>query len=107
MLAFTLCVSEVEARMENVIKWFLGFSFIVVVTLLAYQIYDLAHAEDLVRLKQDLAEVEEGNAELRKQNELLQIRIVSLRSDPRSIERKVRDELGLVRQNEVIMLLNQ
>ncbi|MFA5624962.1 MAG: septum formation initiator family protein [Bradymonadales bacterium] len=93
--------------MENVIKWFLGFSFIVVVTLLAYQIYDLAHAEDLVRLKQDLAEVEEGNAELRKQNELLQIRIVSLRSDPRSIERKVRDELGLVRQNEVIMLLNQ
>lgn len=93
--------------MENVIKWFLGFGFIIVVTLLAYQIYDLANAEDLVKLKQNLAEVQEGNTQLDKQNELLQIRILSLRSDPRAIERKVRDELGLVRQSEVVILLNQ
>ncbi|MBO5754259.1 MAG: septum formation initiator family protein, partial [Proteobacteria bacterium] len=64
-----------------------------------------ASSDTYVRLTADLNEVRAGNAELKKTNDLLKIRIESLRNDSRAIERKVRDELGMARPDEVVIML--
>ena len=91
--------------MENILKLILGSAFIIFVAYLGYQVYAQASSDTYVRLSKDLAEVEAGNQVVAETNDLLKIRIESLRSDPRAIERKVRDELGMARPDEVIILL--
>lgn len=91
--------------MENILKLLLGFSFIIFVGYLIFQIFEQASSDTYVRLSADLAEVQAGNNELKKTNDLLKVRIESLRNDPRAIERKVRDELGMARPDEVVILI--
>lgn len=91
--------------MENILKLVLGSAFIIFVAYLGYQVYAQASSDTFMRLTHDLAEVEEGNQKIAQDNDLLRVRIESIRSDPRAIERKVRDELGMARPDEVIILL--
>ena len=91
--------------MENLLKLSLGFVFIIFVSYLVYQIYEQAQSETYVRLRGELEEVERGNEQIFRSNELLRVRIEALRNDPRAIERKVRDELGMARPDEVIIML--
>lgn len=93
--------------MENVVKLILSFAFIILVSYLGYLVYEQANSEEYQRLSAALQEVEEGNARLREENTQLYHRIEALREDPRAIERKVRDELNLIRSDEVLILLNQ
>ncbi len=53
-------------------------------------------------LERELAEVEEDNAEIRRQIEALRGKVARLRDDPSAVERIARDDLGLVRQTEVV-----
>jgi cell division protein FtsB len=53
-------------------------------------------------LEKELGDVHEENAELRREIEALRGRVVRLRDDPRAVERIARDNLGLVRQSEVV-----
>lgn len=53
-------------------------------------------------LEKELADVDEENAELRRDIEALRGRVARLRDDPRAVERIARDNLGLVRQTEVV-----
>lgn len=53
-------------------------------------------------LERELESVERENTELRRQSELLRGRVELLREDPRAVERIARDELGFVRQTEVV-----
>lgn len=53
-------------------------------------------------LEKELADVDEENAELRRQIEELRGRVTRLRDDPAAVERIARDDLGLVRQTEVV-----
>ncbi|MBR4986026.1 MAG: septum formation initiator family protein [Proteobacteria bacterium] len=91
--------------MENILKLLLGFGFIILVSYLVYQIFDEASSDTYMYLTAEIADVEAGNAKLRDTNDLLRVRIEALRSEPRAIERKVRDELGMARPDEVIILL--
>ena len=93
--------------MENIIKLVLGFIFIIFVGYLINQVYTQAHSETYVKLTKDIAEVESGNAKIQETNDLLRVRIESLRTDPRAIERKVRDELGMARPDEIVILLKR
>ena len=90
--------------MENLFRLIFGFAFIIFVAFLVYQIFEQASSDTYVRLSSDLAEVQAGNNVIAKKNDLLRIRIESIKSDPRAIERKVRDELGMVRPDEVIII---
>lgn len=56
----------------------------------------------LRELERELADVEEENAELGRQIEALRGRVARLRDDPTAVERIARDNLGLVRQSEVV-----
>lgn len=53
-------------------------------------------------LERELDGIEQENAELRRQIERLRAEVAALRDDPAAVERIARDELGMVRHNEVI-----
>jgi cell division protein FtsB len=53
-------------------------------------------------LQRELASVEEENGDLRRDIEALRGRVSRLRDDPGALERLARDNLGLVRQSEVV-----
>lgn len=53
-------------------------------------------------LERELKDVDDENAELRRQSESLRGRVARLRDDPAAVERIARDDLGLVRQTEVV-----
>ena len=53
-------------------------------------------------LEKELADVDEENADLRREIESLRGRVALLRDDPGAVERIARDNLGLVRQTEVV-----
>lgn len=94
-------------NMENLFKLILGFSFIIFVAFLVYQIFEQASSDTYVRISSDLAEVKAGNDVIAKKNDLLRIRIESIKTDPRAIERKVRDELGMARPDEVVIIFKE
>lgn len=56
----------------------------------------------LRELERELADVEEENADLGRQIEALRGKVARLRDDPTAVERIARDNLGLVRQSEVV-----
>jgi cell division protein FtsB len=62
-------------------------------------------SEGLPRLRsveKELAAVERENVALRREIETLRSRVRTLREQPAAVERLARDELGLVRQSEVV-----
>lgn len=61
--------------------------------------------EGLPRLRavrSELAAVERENVELRREIETLRAKVKILRDDPAALERLARDDLGMVRQSEVV-----
>ncbi len=50
----------------------------------------------------ELRSVERENAGLRREIDVLRARVAKLRDDPAAVERLARDELGLIRQSEVV-----
>ncbi len=53
-------------------------------------------------LERELAQVEEETAELGREIESLRGRVQRLRDDPTAVERIARDNLGMLRQTEVV-----
>lgn len=53
-------------------------------------------------LERELRDVNEENAELGRQIDALRGRVARLRDDPAAVERIARDELGFIRQDEVV-----
>ena len=53
-------------------------------------------------LKAEMQQVERENAELSEQIRQLQQKVQHLKQDPHAVERIARDELGLVRNTEVV-----
>ena len=61
--------------------------------------------EGLPRLRnveKELAAVDRENVELRREIEVLRGKVRKLRDDPAAVERLARDDLGLIRQSEVV-----
>lgn len=53
-------------------------------------------------LKAEMRQVEEENAELSEEIRQLQRKVQQLKQDPKAVEHIARDELGLVRNTEVV-----
>jgi cell division protein FtsB len=53
-------------------------------------------------LREELRKTEDGNARLRREVEALRQRVDSLRQDPSAIERLARDEIGMLRRDELV-----
>lgn len=53
-------------------------------------------------LEKELASVRGENDDMRREVERLRVEVRQLREDPAAIERIARDELGMVRRNEIV-----
>jgi cell division protein FtsB len=65
----------------------------------------ILEAEGLPRyraLRAELQQTREGNARLRREVIDLQRQVVHLRDDPEAIERIARDEIGMLRSDEIV-----
>lgn len=56
----------------------------------------------LQTVEKELKTVDNENEQLRREIDILRAQVTLLRDDPASVERLARDELGLVRQSEVV-----
>lgn len=56
-------------------------------------------------LQQDVARLTQRNAEVAEKNRALLREIQALREDPRAMERAAREELGFVREGEIVIQL--
>jgi len=56
----------------------------------------------LEAVDKELGTVERENTELRREIDVLRAQVGRLRDDPAAVERLARDELGLIRQSEVV-----
>jgi cell division protein FtsB len=66
--------------------------------------------EGLPRLRTvstELGSVERENLEIRREIEALRARVKTLRDDPAAVERLARDDLGMVRQSEVVFQFSE
>ncbi len=61
----------------------------------------------IIQLKHEIAEIREETEKINRENELLQTRIDLLKKDRRMVEYISRDELGMVREDEVLILFNK
>jgi len=61
----------------------------------------------LEAVEKELETVERENAELQRDIDLLRARVTRLRDDPAAVEQLARDELGLIRQSEVVFQFPQ
>ncbi len=54
------------------------------------------------KLREELTHIRESNDRLEREGRALERQVDALRSDPAAIERIARDELGMVREGELI-----
>jgi len=69
---------------------------------LPYRAYGPDGVARTLRLQRDLDGLEARNRVLQEENQRLRQRVHSLKEDPRAIERVARDELGLVRPEDIV-----
>ena len=69
---------------------------------LPYRVYGPEGLARALRLERDLTRIEDGSAELRRENRELRQQIHRLKSDRSYLERVARDELGLVRPGDIV-----
>ncbi|WP_372749487.1 cell division protein FtsB [Litorivivens sp.] len=61
--------------------------------------------EEITRLRREIAQQEETNAELRARNERLAKEVLSLKTDLATVEERARRELGLIKKGETFYLI--
>ena len=79
-----------------------GFSALGAVVLAGLSIGDARGLRRIQRLEQDLRQRDEKNASLDAENVRLRREIQALQGDPRALERAAREELGLIKDGEVV-----
>lgn len=91
------------ASITRTVAWILPFGLLIVsIVSVPLGILDEAGLPRYRALKSELAEVERINDRLRRDIEQRQRDVDGLRSDPAAIERIARDELGMIREGEIL-----
>jgi len=62
---------------------------------------------DLCRLKEKRAMILKKNQEIQRENRILAHRIKRIKSDPTYLEEIIREKMGLVKEGEVVFVLDE
>jgi cell division protein FtsB len=93
-------------RLDHLRRWCLRLALAAVLALsigyLPYRAYGPGGVARVLRLEGDLKRLEENNRHLREQNGKLRQQINGLKDDSGAIEAVARDELGLVRPEDIV-----
>jgi cell division protein FtsB len=80
----------------------LGFIFVILICLLQYRVwFGEGGYQKIESLNIKIAEQLEINKRLEAQNKLLRKEIIALRKNPALLEEKAREQLGLVKPDEI------
>lgn len=91
------------SRLGRVVAWVLPFGLLLVsIVSVPLGILDEQGLPRYRALKSELAEVERINERLRRDVEQLQRDVDGLRTDPATVERIARDDLGMIRADEIL-----
>jgi cell division protein FtsB len=91
------------SRLGRAAAWMLPFGLLIVsIVGVPLGILDEQGLPRYRALKSELAEVKRINERLRRDVEGLQREVQGLREDPSTIERIARDELGMIRDDEIL-----
>ena len=90
-------------RFGTTAAWVLPFALLVMaIVAVPLRILDERGLPRYRVLKSELREVEGRNERLRREVRALQRDVDALRTDPRAIEQVARDELGMIRDDEIV-----
>ncbi|HJL16096.1 MAG TPA: septum formation initiator family protein [Sandaracinaceae bacterium LLY-WYZ-13_1] len=96
------------SRFGRAVAWMLPFALLVLsIVSVPLSILDDEGLPRYRALKDELSEVERVNERLRRDVEQLDREVEGLRSDPEAIERIARDELGMIREDEILFQFPQ
>lgn len=91
------------SRLAAALAWVLPFGLLVIsIVSVPLAILDEEGLPRYRALKSELAEVERINERLRREIEQREREVDALRNDPAAIERIARDELGMIRHDEIL-----
>lgn len=91
------------SKLARAVAWMLPFGLLVLsIVSVPLAILDEEGLPRYRALKDELAEVERVNGRLRRDVDDLRREVTALRTDPDAIERIARDELGMVREDEIL-----
>jgi len=91
------------SRLGSAFAWMLPFGLLIVsIVSVPLAILDDEGLPRYRALKAERAEVERVNGRLRRDVEQLHREVEALRTDPETIERIARDELGMIRDDELL-----
>ena len=76
--------------------------FLLLLILIAVTVYGKRGLIQMVRLQEELHEIQNSNAALETENARLRIEIDQLKNDLRYLEELIRNELGLAKEDELI-----
>ena len=90
-------------RLASVLSWLLPFALLVfAIVVVPLRMLDEQGLPRYQALRSELHEVRDGNKRMRRQVQDLKRSVNLLRSDPETIERIARDELGMLRNGELL-----
>jgi len=90
-------------RLARALLWMLPFGLLILsIVSVPLAILDDEGLPRYRALKEELAEVERVNGRLRRDVEQLHREVDDLRDEPDAIERIARDELGMIREDELL-----
>ena len=96
------------SRLGSALAWMLPFGLLILsIVSVPLAILDEEGLPRYRALKGELAEVDRVNGRLRREVELLHREVDALRTDPETIERIARDELGMIRDDELMFQFSQ
>ena len=90
-------------RLGSVLSWLLPFALLVfAIVVVPLRMLDEQGLPRYRALRTELHEVRDGNERMRRQVKDLRRSVELLRNDPETIERIARDELGMLRNGEIL-----
>ena len=91
------------SRLGRAVAWMLPFGLLILsIVSVPLSILDDEGLPRYRALKDELSEIERVNERLGRDVEQLDREVQALRSDPEAIERIARDELGMIRADEIL-----
>jgi len=89
---------------NNIRKFYYIILIVITVFSFAYSIRGSNGFIKILKLKKEIAMIKNEIERIERENELLRARIESLKKDRRSIEFIAREELGMIREDEYLIL---
>jgi cell division protein FtsB len=89
---------------NNIRKFYYIILIVITVFSFAYSIRGSNGFIKILKLKKEIAMIKNEIERIERENELLRARIESLKKDRRSIEFVAREELGMIREDEYLIL---